>query len=182
MKKIRLACLLCLLFIAMNSFSQFALRMDFPIGKFSGKDISETRYLLSFNFIENLATQLYIPLGEKEHFVLMTEIGGCVLGTKQANKKERIWGLYNGWYLKYNILSPEITPYIITGIKLDVLFNSSPRHRILFPEIVAGIGFSFLRGLLSIDIRDHYGLISIYPDMKVYSNTISFGIIGHLRN
>ena len=189
---------LILLFLTTTSFPQFALRIDFPLGKFSGKDISETSYLLSFNFIENLAPQFYIPMGEKEHFVLMTEIGGCVLGTKQGNNKERVWGIYNGWYVKYNILDPEMTPYIIAGIKLDLLFKNSLNlslkndnnpvsagnwnHRILFPEIVAGIGFSFFHGLLSIDIRDHYGLITIIPDKKVYSNTVSIGIIGHLRN
>ncbi|HNQ82179.1 MAG TPA: hypothetical protein PLW31_12350 [Bacteroidales bacterium] len=185
------------LILSINAFSQSALKVHLPMGKFYGDAIDSTGFTPIFN-VTSFTYQAYATLSENEKVVLFVDAGLGVIGTKQIFEndkyKARVYGLQLGMYFKYNILKPTLTPYIYTGINLDILFanelylatisgNNTYRtevgHRVLFPEYVVGVGFTFLQGGLSLDLQDKIGLISVVNGESIKSNLISIGIIVH---
>lgn len=177
---------------------QSQVRLSVPFGRFYGEGIENTSHhpLISLNCIATYNKHIPLDFDESNYFVLEAGIGA--IGTKQSHEgnsyKANILSVKGGIYYRYDFLVPEFTPLVITGINVNALFASRPDlalkndsetiveefdHKVIFPEYVIGIGWSFNN--LSIDIRDHLGLISVDKDKNIKSNVISIGITFHLR-
>lgn len=194
----KFGCVILFSFLCLNANSQSALKVHLPMGKFYGDNLDSTGFSPIFN-LTSFTYQGYAPLTANEKLVLFGDAGFGVIGTKQTfegeKHKARVYGLQLGLYLKYNILEPTLTPYVYSGINLDILFANELSlatksgtdnvymtdvgHRVLFPEWVVGVGFTFLDGGLSLDLQDKIGLVSVDSGKTIKSNLISVGIIIH---
>lgn len=185
--------LILLLFLSNEVYSQeMGVRFHVPFSKFYGNGLSNTKYkpIINYNCI-NL--QFYAP---ERSFTFFAESGFSAIGTKQdyngQTLEAELFGIYLGLFLKYNILESKQTPYIYTGINLNLNFANELKlvqniennkvftdldHRIFLPLMAFGVGYALMDGVLCIDIRNNIGLSSVDPENTVNCNVISFGII-----
>ena len=182
-------------FLALSSpaySQQFGIRLHVPFSKFSGEGLDNTTYkpIINYNCIN---FQYY---SDESSFTYFSEFGFGAIGTKQEyNGKTydaELFSLYTGLFLKYNILEPEQTPYIYSGINLNLNFANELNlatktehgievtnldHRIFLPLLSFGAGYTFLNGVFCIDLRDNIGITSVDPANTVRCNEFSVGIV-----
>jgi hypothetical protein len=171
---------------------QFGFRLHVPFSTFSGDALANTKYKPIIN-INCISFQYYTY---ERSFAGFTEFGLSAIGTKQdyngETYKADLFGIYVGFFLKYNIFKPEQTPYIYTGINLNLNFANELNlavkndngitvtdidHKIFLPLLSFGVGYTFLPGNFCIDLRDNIALTSVSPDYSVNCNEISIGIV-----
>jgi hypothetical protein len=154
-----------------------------PFCKLSGDGVENTSYTPGFD----MSYKFYIPLNASQKSLLYPEAGfGVPIGTKQEYEgttyKAYVSGIHIGLYYRQNFLEPELAsviPYAFGGLNLHALMADHPKlaikyenetkveelsHKVLFPELVFGVGFSFLRvgyAKLGIEIKDSIGLTTL---------------------